>query len=610
MNLAASNPTDKSLKDIDELISTPIDFSSFVLNGLKIKNLTQEILLGPAFKLLKGTRSNYAELEYDFEECYKALSEKFDWENPEGGDYPFDLSKPLPLIKHRKHQKVPFEFFINNDLKYLQGGISTITYTTSTTKKKAAKYDLPGIEDMVLNIWSPVKVAYDRYRILAVTHVKVMRKDGYGYLEEIVVRRDDNALYRFKEGDDVADFAIAVRMFTRSLVIQKQVEDLQVGVESYQKKINVTKPDTTRPDLRKITRTLHTKTLKDSFMWMNTRGIEYRHGVLAKDKMEHIGKEKSSFHEHGITAAKGKADDEEFVEKFVGEHAEFDESDTYVLERFDTPAGNPVKKILLKLNLSDHRLILMIRRYEHVGPEVTSSRDGKVYKMAKRDYAWLMISRSSKIIFMSRQKNKLTSKVNDHYIKSQVKIDKSGGVLNNKARLVAQGFRQEEGIEFEESFAPVARIEAIRIFVANAAHKNMTIYQLDVKTAFLNGELKEEMTNKFKMSMMGQMSFFLGLQISQCPRGIFINQFKYASEIVKKYGLHSTDSVDTPTIENKKLDKDLQGKQVDATLYRGMIGSLMYLTASRPDLNYVVCLCAQYQAKPTEKHLQAVKRIF
>ncbi|GJX51760.1 retrovirus-related pol polyprotein from transposon TNT 1-94 [Tanacetum coccineum] len=253
----------------------------------------------------------------------------------------------------------------------------------------------------------------------------------------------------------------------------------------------------------------------------------------------------------------------------------------------------------------------------------------------------------------------------------KVKTDESGGVLKNKARLVAQGFRQEEGINFEESFAPVARIEAIRIFVANATHKNMTIYQMDVKTAFLNGELKEEvyvsqpegfvdqdnpshvyklkkalygavdptlftrharndlllvqiyvddiifastntamcnefanqMTNKFKMSMMGQMSFFLGLQISQSPRVIFINQSKYAFEIVKKYGLHSTDSVDTPMIENKKLDEDLQGKQVDATLYRGMIGSLMYLTASRPDLNYVVCLCARYQATPTEKHL-------
>ncbi|GKB84732.1 retrovirus-related pol polyprotein from transposon TNT 1-94 [Tanacetum coccineum] len=260
----------------------------------------------------------------------------------------------------------------------------------------------------------------------------------------------------------------------------------------------------------------------------------------------------------------------------------------------------------------------------------------------------------------------------------KVKTDEFGGVLKNKARLVAQGFRQEEGINFEESFAPVARIEAICIFVANAAHKNMTIYQMDVKTNFLNGKLKEEvyvsqpegfvdqdnpshvyklkkalygvvdptlfiqqagnelllvqiyvddiifastntvmcnefanqMTTKFKMSMMGQISFFLGLQISQSPRGIFINQSKYASKIVKKYGLLSTDSVDTPMVEKNKLDVDLHGTSVDATLYRVMIGSLIYLTSSRPDLIYVVCLCARYQAKPTEKHLQAVKRIF
>ncbi|GJR58884.1 hypothetical protein Tco_1501046 [Tanacetum coccineum] len=269
MTLVASTSTDKSSKDFDELMSTLIDFFGYILNGLKIKNLTQEILLGPAFKLLKDTRSNFAELEYDFEEYYKALSEKLDWENHEGGDYPFDLSKPLPLITLGKHQRVSFEYFINNDFKYLQRGFSTMTYTTSTTKTKAAQYDLPGIEDMVPNIWSPVKVAYDRY---------VMRKHGYMYLEDIVVRRVDNVLYRFKEGnfprlqindiedmlilmvqnrltnlsgDDVADFAIALRMFTKSLVIQKRVEDLQLGVESYQKKINVTKPDTTRPDLRK-----------------------------------------------------------------------------------------------------------------------------------------------------------------------------------------------------------------------------------------------------------------------------------------------------------------------------------------------------------------------
>nr|GEW30947.1 hypothetical protein [Tanacetum cinerariifolium] len=105
--------------------------------------------LRPTFRLFKGTHSNYAELEYDFKECYKALSEKLDWENPEGADYPFDLSKRLPLITRGNRQSVPIEFFINNDLKYLQGGISTMTYTTSTTKTKAAQYDLPGIKDMV-----------------------------------------------------------------------------------------------------------------------------------------------------------------------------------------------------------------------------------------------------------------------------------------------------------------------------------------------------------------------------------------------------------------------------------------------------------------------------
>ncbi|GJV53557.1 retrovirus-related pol polyprotein from transposon TNT 1-94 [Tanacetum coccineum] len=240
----------------------------------------------------------------------------------------------------------------------------------------------------------------------------------------------------------------------------------------------------------------------------------------------------------------------------------------------------------------------------------------------------------------------------------KVKKDECGGVLKNKARLVAKGYRQEEEIDFEESFAPVARIEAIRIFIANAATKNITIYQMDVKTTFLNSELYEVvyvshpegfvdpdkpnhvyrlkkalyglkqalrvcstnpamcdefaeiMTSKFKMSMMGQMTFFLGLQISQSPRGIFINQSNYALKIIKKYGMLSSDPVVTPMMDKSKLDKDLQGKPVNPTHYRGMIGSLMYLTSSRPDLVFAVCMCARYQAKPTENHLHAVKRIF
>ncbi|GJS55262.1 hypothetical protein Tco_0628624 [Tanacetum coccineum] len=195
--------------------------------------------------LLKGIRSNYAELEYDFKECYKALSEKLDWENPKGGDYPFDLSKPLPLIS------------VEN-----------------------AKSDFP------------------RLRI--------------NDIEDMLILMVQNRLTNLS-GDDVADFTIALRMFTRSLVIQKRVKDLQLGVESYQKKINVTKL-IIQANLRKRPPVIPpTKNLKAFIDVATSRGREYRHGVLTKENIEHIRKEKSSFHDQGHQqAAKGKEDDEEF----------------------------------------------------------------------------------------------------------------------------------------------------------------------------------------------------------------------------------------------------------------------------------------------------------
>nr|GFB43205.1 uncharacterized mitochondrial protein AtMg00810-like [Tanacetum cinerariifolium] len=109
---------------------------------------------------------------------------------------------------------------------------------------------------------------------------------------------------------------------------------------------------------------------------------------------------------------------------------------------------------------------------------------------------------------------------------------------------------------------------------------------------------------------MGKISFFLGLQISQSPRGIFINQSKYALESLKKYGFESCDPMDTPMVEKSKLDEDKEGKAVDPSHYHGMIGTLLYLTANRPDLQFAICISARYQARPTEKHLHAVKRIF
>ncbi|GJZ87350.1 retrovirus-related pol polyprotein from transposon TNT 1-94 [Tanacetum coccineum] len=232
----------------------------------------------------------------------------------------------------------------------------------------------------------------------------------------------------------------------------------------------------------------------------------------------------------------------------------------------------------------------------------------------------------------------------------KVNLDELGGILKNKARLVARGYRQEEGIDFEVSFASVARLEAIRIFIAFAAHMNMVVYQMDVKTAFLNDFSKglvdptlfirkegkelllvhvhvddiifvastpelcdlfaKIMCSKFKMSMMGKISFFLVLHIFQNPIGIFINQSKYALESLNKYGFYTYDPVDTPMVEKSKLDEDKEGKAVDSSHYHGMIITLLYLITSRPDLQFAICMCARYQTRPTEKHLHAVKRIF
>nr|GFA95292.1 retrotransposon protein, putative, unclassified [Tanacetum cinerariifolium] len=197
----------------------------------------------------------------------------------------------------------------------------------------------------------------------------------------------------------------------------------------------------------------------------------------------------------------------------------------------------------------------------------------------------------------------------------KVKLDELGGILKNKARLVARSYRQEEGIEFEESFAPVARLKAIRIFLAYAAHKNMVVYQMDVKTTFLNDNLREyvyvsqpdgfvdpDNTNhvyKLKKALYG---------LKQAPRAWYdmLSSFLLSQDFSKG-------SID-PTLFIRKNGNDLlmdkEGKAVDPSHYHGMIGTLLYLTASRLDLQFAICMCARYQAWPTEKHVHVVKRIF
>ncbi|GJZ36124.1 putative ribonuclease H-like domain-containing protein, partial [Tanacetum coccineum] len=282
------------------------------------------------------------------------------------------------------------------------------------------------------------------------------------------------------------------------------------------------------------------------------------------------------------------------------------------------------------------------------------------------------------------------------------KKDERGIVVRNKARLVAQGYTQEEIIDYDEVFAPVARIEAIRLFLAYASFKDFVVYQMDMKSAFLYGKIEEEvyvcqplgfedpefpdrvykvekalydlhqaprawyenlstylidngfqrgqidknlfikrvkgdillvqvyvddiifgytnkclctefeklMHKKFQMSSMSELTFFLGLQVTQKDDRIFISQDKYVDEIMKKFGFSTVKIASTPMETSKSLMKDKNAKDVDVHLYRSMIGSLMYLTSLRPDIMFVVCAYARFQVTPKVSHLHVVKRIF
>ncbi|GJR26224.1 hypothetical protein Tco_1102456 [Tanacetum coccineum] len=220
------SPKPKHLLTFDELMSTPIDFSAFAMNRLKLDKITREILLGLLFNLLKGTCKSCVELEYNMEDCYCALIYQLDWANLEAGN------------KERM-------------------------YSSFITKTPTARYTMEGIEEIIPTLRSQGIIAYDK---------DVEKIYVYGHLKEIVVRRADQKLYMFKEGDfldlhlnDIEDmllliaqnklfnlygdvivnFVIAIKMFTRGIIVKKRVEDMQLGVESYQRKLSLTKPQRT-----------------------------------------------------------------------------------------------------------------------------------------------------------------------------------------------------------------------------------------------------------------------------------------------------------------------------------------------------------------------------
>nr|GFA23823.1 hypothetical protein [Tanacetum cinerariifolium] len=249
-----------SRSSFNELMDTPLDFSNFLMNLLRVDTLTPELLAGPTYELMKGLCKSLIELEYHLEE-------------------------PLPLIPNNRGCRViPFEHYINNDIEYLRGGVSS-------RRKRQQFYSFAVNRESARDV-------YSKRRIIVATELKIVEWHSYKHLDWITIRRDDDKLYKFKGGDfkrlriqDIEDmllllvqrkltnltveerfaFNISLRMFTRSIVIQRRVEDLQLGVESYQKRLNLTKSDSYRSELKR----------KEAYTaYSNPRGFIYQN----KDK--------------------------------------------------------------------------------------------------------------------------------------------------------------------------------------------------------------------------------------------------------------------------------------------------------------------------------------
>nr|GEW22571.1 hypothetical protein [Tanacetum cinerariifolium] len=272
------NPLFKLLSILND---TPIDFFNFIMNRLGVDTLTPELLAGPTYELMRGSCNSLTELEYHLEEVYKVTTDQLDWVNPEGKQYPHNLLQPLSLIPDNRVRRaadyghikwiedlVPRTMWIQESINYDKHALWGVSHWG---QKRQQFYGFAVNRESALDV-------YSKRRIIAITDLKIVEWHNYKHLDWISVRRDDNKIYKFKEGNfkrlrlqDIKDmlllivqgklsnltveecfaFNVSLRMFTRSIVIQRRVKDLQLGVESYQKRLNLTKPDTYRFNLKR-----------------------------------------------------------------------------------------------------------------------------------------------------------------------------------------------------------------------------------------------------------------------------------------------------------------------------------------------------------------------
>nr|GEV98080.1 hypothetical protein [Tanacetum cinerariifolium] len=438
---------------------------------------------------------------------------------------------------------------------------------------------------------------YSKRRIIAVTELKIVEWLNYKHLDWITVRRDDDKLYKFKEGDfkrlhiqDIEDmllllvqgkltnliveerfaFNVSLRMFTRSIVIQRRVKDLQLGVESYQKKLNLTKPDTdeTLTDVRTALDDL----LKGIRMKKPKDGGEGNLKMEVKDKNETRWKarqEKASDHEYiplpfmpshsplysstqssndkDVEEVPGKGDEDVSKGSEIDDQKRIDSSTQHVnttgpsINTANTNINTEVgaEADIINLELSIVVSPIPTTRVHKDNPKEQIIRDLNLATQTRR---MINFSKENAMTLVDLLNGKMANETKWVY---RNKKDERGIIVRNKARLVAQGYTQEEGINYDDVFAPISRIEAIR----------------STKKSLCN-EFEKMMHNRFQISSMRELTFFLGLQVKQKDNGIFISQDKNVADILKKFDFTTVKTASTLMEPNKALIKDAEAEDV------------------------------------------------
>ena len=418
---------------------------------------------------------------------------------------------------------------------------------------------------------------------------------------------------------------------------------------------------------------------KEDVLFSNTSAEE--HAVSEQEQVQETGSSDTTNREE--TETQVNSDERVDTDENQSDVNEEQERSTPILKEYKYQGSHPLENLLTDLSSGITTRSRMKNHYAHSA--FLSMVEPKKISEALQDVDWIIAMEEELHQFEMSKVWHLVPKPSNRTIIGtkwvfRNKLDEHGTIIRNKARLIVQGYNQEEGIYYDETFAPVARIEAIRLVIAFSSHMEFTLYQMDVKSAFLNGLLQEEvfvkqppgfenndfpdhvykldkalyglkqaprawydrlskflsshgysrgkidntlffknkengflivqiyvddiifgatnksltkefanlMSNEFEMSMMGELNYFLGLQIKQTPGGTWIHQQKYVKELLKRFKMDDAKPIDTPIAPATKLDLEGTGSTIEQKLYRGMIGSLLYLTASRPDIVFSV----------------------